>query len=285
MQNIKGLPGYATMLAAYHRAFEVELRRMIAAVWPPAARRVLDLACGDGSYSAWLAEQGGPGVEVCAVDLKKNWLDLAQHTAEHAGADEQVRAVAASALTLPFDDDSFDFVWCAQSLYSLPDTTAVLAELRRVLRPGGTIAVLENDTLHQVLLPWPAELEVRVRAAELAANRQAAGDADRFYVGRELRRTLLRAGFIDCQKRTYATNRYGPLTGDERTFFTEYLRALRSSVAAHLAANDLAEFDRFISGSDSLVDDEEITVTCLDHVVWGAKPTRPCATLFPPHWL
>lgn len=272
MRDSKGLPGYATMLAAYHRAFEVELRRMIAAAWPPAARRVLDLACGDGSYSAWLAEQGGPSVEVCAVDLKKNWLDLAQHTAEHAGADDQVRAVAASALALPFDGETFDFVWCAQSLYSLPDTMAVLVELRRVLRPGGTIAVLENDTLHQVLLPWPAELEVKVRAAELAANRQASSDAEKFYVGRELRRTLLRAGFVDCHKRTYATDRFGPLTGHERTFIMEYLHALRLSVAPHLAANQLAELDRFISGPDALVDDEEITVTCLDHVVWGVKP-------------
>lgn len=278
MRNSKGLPGYATMLAAYHRAFEAELRRMIAAVWPPAARRVLDLACGDGSYSTWLAEQGGPTVEVCAVDLKKNWLDLAQHTAEDAGATQQVCTVAASALALPFDENSFDFVWCAQSLYSLPDTMAVLAELRRVLRPSGTIAVLENDTLHQVLLPWPAELEMKVRAAELAANRQTSRDADRFYVGRELRRTLLQAGFIDCQKRSFATDRIGPLTGNERTFFMEYLRALRSSVAAHLAASDLADLDRFISGPDSLVDDVEITVTCLDHVVWGVKPI---ATRFP----
>lgn len=279
MRSSTGLPGYATMLAAYHRAYEVELRRMIAAVWPPAARRVLDLACGDGSYSAWLADQGGPDVEVCAVDLKKNWLDLAQHTAEHAGAIQQVRAVAASALALPFEGDSFDFVWCAQSLYSLPDTMAVLAELRRVLRPGGTIAVLENDTLHQVLLPWPAELEVKVRAAELAANRRASSDAEKFYVGRELRRTLLRAGFVGCRKRTYATNRYGPLTGHERTFFMEYLRALRASVAPHLAASDLAEFDRLIAGPDSLVDDAEITVTCLDHVVWGTKAelfVQPC---------
>ena len=272
MRNSKGLPGYATMLAAYHRAYVVELRRMIAAVWPPAARRVLDLACGDGSYSAWLAELGGPSVEVCALDLKKTWLDVAQDTAEHAGATQQVRAVAASALALPFDDDSFDFVWCAQSLYSLPDTMAVLAELRRVLRPSGTIAVLENDTLHQVLLPWPAELEVNVRAAELAANRQTSNDAEKFYVGRELRRTLLRAGFVDCQKRTYATDRFGPLTGNERIFLLEYLRSLRSSVAPHLAASDLADLDRFISGPDSLFDDAEITVTCLDHVVWGVKP-------------
>lgn len=271
MRRSTSLPGYATMLAAYHRAFEAELRRMIADVWPPGARRVLDLACGDGSYSAWLVAQGGPGVEACAVDLSKNWLDLAQDNAERAGTAEQVRAVAASALSLPFYDDSFDFVWCAQSLYSLPDVTAVLAELRRVLRPGGTIALLENDTLHQVLLPWPAELELQVRSAELAALRHQADNPQKFYIGRELRRTLLRAEFVDCQKRTYATNRVGPFSSDERTFFLEYLRALRSSVAQHLPADELAELDRLIVGPNSFLDDAEITVTCLDHVVWGFK--------------
>jgi ubiquinone/menaquinone biosynthesis C-methylase UbiE len=271
MPDSTGLPGYATMLAAYHHAFEAELRRMIADVWPPGARRVLDLACGDGSYSAWLVAQGGPETEVCAVDLSKTWLDLAQDKAEHAGTAEQVRAVAASALSLPFRDNSFDFVWCAQSLYSLPEIIAVLAELRRVLRPGGTIAVLENDTLHQVLLPWPAELELRVRSAELAAIRHQADDPQKFYIGRELRRTLLRADFLDCRKRTYATNRVGPFSSEERTFFLEYLRALRSSVAPHLPADELAELDRLIAGPDSFLDDAEITVTCLDHVVWGFK--------------
>ena len=51
-----------------------------------------------------------------------------------------------------------DVVWCAQSMYSLSNPDAALAQMHEILRPGGLAVVLENDTLHQLLLPWPARL-------------------------------------------------------------------------------------------------------------------------------
>jgi hypothetical protein len=60
LQKRSAIPGYAPALAAYHRAFAEELQSMIAELPIGAGDRVLDVACGDGSYSGWLAEHVGP---------------------------------------------------------------------------------------------------------------------------------------------------------------------------------------------------------------------------------
>ena len=73
------LPGYAPTLLAYHRAFERELRELIAGLPLRPGDRVLDLACGDGVYAHWLAERLGEGGRVLAVDLSPAFLELARH--------------------------------------------------------------------------------------------------------------------------------------------------------------------------------------------------------------
>jgi ubiquinone/menaquinone biosynthesis C-methylase UbiE len=276
------LPRYAETMAAFHRAFAPELRAMIASIWPAGAKRVLDLACGDGCYSVWLAEQAGEAAEVYAVDVSREWLDMAQATALRGAADRQ-QTIAADALRLPFAADSIDLVWCAQSLYSLPAPDAVLREAKRVLCPGGRLALMENDSLHQLLLPWPPALELRVRAAEMAANERASRHPDKFYVGRALRRRLADAGFGSCDKRTYASNRGGPLSGDVRQFVVGYLQSLRRWVKDDLAGDELQAFDRMLSPGrpECFFDDPHVTITSIDHLVWGEKPA---SAIRPTQW-
>lgn len=265
------LPEYAEQLAAYHRAFSAELRKMVAEAWPAGARQVLDVACGDGAYSAWLAEIAPADAMVWAIDVSPDWLRVAKQSAARSGAGGHVIALAGDALRLPFDNRSLDFIWCAQSLYSLPDTTAVLRELRRVLRPGGRLAVLEDDTLHQVLLPWSADLELRVRQAEWAAHRDADRPADRYYVGRELGQLVAEAGFSSWSKRSYAMNRRGPFAGDERVFLQRYLRSLYDDTRPYLDRRDCAALERFVMpGAGCVLDYPHAAVTFLDHVVYAS---------------
>jgi ubiquinone/menaquinone biosynthesis C-methylase UbiE len=268
------LPDYAERMAAFHREFAAELHAMIADAWPAGAKQVLDLACGDGCYSTWLSEQAGDLGQIWAVDVSRDWLEVTRRSSRRGGVASQVRSIAADALRLPFDDETFDFVWCAQSLYSLPDASSVLRDLYRVLRRGGRVALLENDTLHQLLLPWSVELEQTVREAEWRAVRRCSSDAARFYIGRNLQRILCEAGFTRCQKRTHASNRGGPLSGDMRAFVQGYLQSLRCQVQDDLKAAELDAFDRLLrpGEEDCFFDDPSITITSIDHVVWGDKP-------------
>lgn len=273
------LPEYAETLAAFHRAFAPELRGMLADAWPSGAQSAVDLACGDGCYSVWLAELAGTAAGVVSLDVDREWLGLARQTAARASARQCGEAIgprplAADALRLPFADDSLDFVWCAQSLYSLPDPGRPLAEIHRALRPGGRIALLENDSLHQLLLPWDAELELKVRTAELSAIERRTKHPEKFYVGRELRSHLADAGFHNCHKRTYASNREGPFEGDLRTFIEGYLHSLRSWVKDDLSSKDLKALDAFLAFDQrgNWINAPCVAITTIDHVVRGDKP-------------
>src|SRR5262245_4603881 len=120
MSRRNKLPGYTPTLMAYHRAFARELRAIVAGLPLQPGDRVLDLACGDGIYARWLAEDLDGGGSVLAVDLSAAFLELARRELPSDFPAERVQFVRADLKHLPIPDDSFDLVWCAQSLYSLP---------------------------------------------------------------------------------------------------------------------------------------------------------------------
>lgn len=267
----EALPAYAPMLAAYHRAHEPELRAMIADLPLRPGERVLDLACGDGAYCCWLAERVGPAGEVVGVDLSPAYLELARRTVARSPHGAAVSLRLADAYALPFADGSFDLAWCAQSMFSLPDPTGALRELRRVTRPGGLVAVLECDLLHPMVLPWPAELELAVRAAQLAALR-ADGPAQAA-VGRDLRALFGEAGLADCRVQPYSAARHAPLSDDETTYLAWYLDDVRARARPHLDPAARAAFDALTDPASEayMLRQPDFVVTYLDLVVVGVR--------------
>jgi ubiquinone/menaquinone biosynthesis C-methylase UbiE len=268
------LPDYAPMLADYHRAYAVELRAMIASLPIAPGDRVLDVACGDGSYAGWLAERVGPKGGVWAVDVLPAFLERARRTTRGTPTSDRIQFVAGDLARLPFAADSFDLAWCAQSLYSLPDPVSSLRTIRRMIRSGGRVAVLENDSMHHVLLPWPVEIELAVRRAELVDFIEESDRPRKFYVGRELCEVFRAAGLVDCKKRTSATNRQAPLSAPERGFLEAYLRDLTDRAGPHLEPTIAAKLDRLVNPASEqyILGGPDLTVTCIDHVVWGTRP-------------
>lgn len=261
------LPAYEPMLAAYHGAFAPELRAMLATLPIADGARVLDMACGDGVYSGWLAELGA---DVVAVDLRFDYLTLAR--AMHGRG--RIAWSAGAIAGLPFADGTFDLTWCAQSLYSLPDPLAALRELGRVARAGGVVAVLEDDTLHRILLPWPVEIELAIRRAEFQVLAEKQSDAGKFYIARRLRRVFREAGLEAVQARSFAYDRAAPLDADVRRFLVEYLNDLATRVAGRLDRPAQARFRGLTDPGSAafLLDDPDFAATCVDHLVWGRRP-------------
>jgi SAM-dependent methyltransferase len=99
-----------------------------------AGKRVLDAACGPGFYAAALVERGA---RVVAFDASEPMVGLARRRLGDA-ADVQQLVLGEP---LPFDDAAFDLVVCALAIHYIDDRAAVLAEFRRVLRPGGAAVV------------------------------------------------------------------------------------------------------------------------------------------------
>lgn len=241
MGSGEGLPDYDNQLLAFHLAFEPELRRIIAELPLEPGMRVLDLACGDGFYTRRLAERLDATGSVIGADLDPAYLAVARREATSYTGPATIGFVQAPFDGLPFAAGSFDFVWCAQSLYSLPDPVSVLEHVARVLRPGGIAAVLENDTLHQVFLPWPVSLEIPLRAAELRALSTESSNPSKYYVGRRLPAVFAAAGLEPWRMTTIAMDRQAPFRDAERQVLQGYLDAVVERVTPYLAAPLLAQ--------------------------------------------
>lgn len=103
---------------------------------PRPGERVLDVACGTGVVARLAAQRVGRSGWVAGLDINEDMLRVA-----HSVSAPGIRWFHGNALQLPFDDASFDVVFCQQGLQFMPDRLGALAELRRVLKPGGRLAV------------------------------------------------------------------------------------------------------------------------------------------------
>ncbi|MCY4448974.1 MAG: methyltransferase domain-containing protein [Chloroflexi bacterium] len=150
--------------------------------------RLLDFGCGPGTISVGLAKAIEPG-ELHGIDLEESQVLMARAAAEageHTNATFHVGDVTA----LPFEDDSFDVAHCHAVLMHIPDTQAVLAEVKRVLKPGGMIASREMIGSSSFMAPDLGNSDAWATFARLiAAN---GGHPE---MGKELKGVLLEAGF------------------------------------------------------------------------------------------
>ncbi len=94
--------------------------------------RLLDVGSGLGESSVYFALQG---MEVTATDVSEGMLEMAQQVAEHHGV--QLQTQVANAETLPFEDNSFDAIYVANTIHHIPDQAAFFEDVSRVLKPGG----------------------------------------------------------------------------------------------------------------------------------------------------
>ena len=113
-----------------------ELARMLA---PKPAERVLDIGSGLGGPARYLAKVCG--CRVTGVDLTAEFVAVAIELARRAGLAAQVEFKQGSALDLPFADGSFDLAWSQNVAMNIADRPRYYAEMRRVLRPGGRLAI------------------------------------------------------------------------------------------------------------------------------------------------
>ncbi len=100
--------------------------------------RVLEVAVGTGLNLRHYPK----GTDLTAVDLSPDMLERARGRADELGL--PITFTEASATELPFPDASFDTLVCALALCCIPDDRAAVAEMHRVLKPGGTLLILDH---------------------------------------------------------------------------------------------------------------------------------------------
>jgi len=122
--------------------------------------RLLDVGCGEGRHTigAYLAAD----IEAIGVDLSDKDIATAKEKAkafvDPGNKNNRIEFKTANALKLPFEDNYFDKVVCSEVLEHIPDFKGVLAEINRVLKPDGVLAV-------SVPRAWPEEICWRLSQA------------------------------------------------------------------------------------------------------------------------
>lgn len=175
--------------------------------------RVVDVCCGTGDLALLLARRAGPHGRVLGVDFSAEMLQIARRRAAAVGLSAGCRFVSGDAQALPIPDGAFDAATVGFGIRNVGDPEGALRELRRALRPGGRLAVLEfsrprNAVIRGVynsysvtLMPWLGRVVSRHPDAYLYLPNsvQAWPDQEAFSA------MLRRAGFEQIRYHNFAS--------------------------------------------------------------------------------
>ena len=155
--------------------------------------RILDFGCGPGTISMGLADAVAPG-ELHGIDIEETQIEMAKAAAS-AGDHGNTVFRTGDATDLPHEDNFFDAAHCHAVLMHVPDTAAALAEVKRVLKPGGIISAREMIGDSMFFEPDAGELvgSLDVFKKLITAN------GGHPQMGKELKGVLHEAGFSDIE--------------------------------------------------------------------------------------
>lgn len=179
--------------------------------------RVLDLGCGSGTHVAWIAGMIGPEGRIVGVDPDPRNIDLAASRIAGAPYREQIELLPGPLDPLPFDEASFDAVWCAGSLQYEPDPVDAIREMVRVVRPGGKVAAQDVEMHTMMLGPMPDEVLIALKGTLPHGETGTEGFVD-WFTGHKLRGYFHVAGLREVRGHLRTREYVHPLTDDERGF-------------------------------------------------------------------
>ncbi len=192
-----------------------------------AGSTVLEAGCGVGAQTVTLA-RNSPGARITSIDLSAGSLEGAKARVDAAGL-TNVQFRQADLFALPFDPESFDHVFVCFVLEHLARPVEALAALKKLLRPGGTITVIEGDHGSAYFHPDNAAAREAIRC-QVELQRRAGGNA---MIGRQVYPLLVDAGFdaVRVSPRMVYVDSSRPdlVDGFTRKTFTAMVEGVRES--------------------------------------------------------
>ena len=209
----------------------------------PAGSRVLEAGCGVGAQTLILA-RNSPGAEIIAIDVSAASLAEAQNKFDSAGI-TNVSLMQTDIFKLPFETASFDHVFVCFVLEHLANPVKALQCLKKMIKAGGTITVIEGD--HGSVFFHPES-----QSAHMAINSQIvlqAMEGGNALIGRELHPLLTKAGFRNCRvspRMVYVdSSRPHFVEGFTKNTFTAMIEGVREKALA-AGIMDRESFDKGI---------------------------------------
>ncbi len=206
----------------------------------PAGSRVLEAGCGVGAQTVTLA-RNSPAALITSIDISTNSVEEAAKNAVAAGINN-VQFQQADIFNLPFAPDSFDHIFVCFVLEHLSQPMEALHFLKRVLKTGGTITVIEGDHGSAYFHP-DSEAAYQAIQCQVELQRRAGGNA---LIGRELYPLLCKAGYrsVRVSPRMVYVDASKPelVDGFTRKTFTAMIEGIRNAaLQAEMVEKDLFE--------------------------------------------
>lgn len=206
----------------------------------PPGSRGLDVGCGIGLQALQLAAAVGPSGQVTGLDLASHLLQHANRLAARAGMAHRVTFREGDMHALPFDDDTFDWLWSADCAgYGAAEPLPLMQELARVVRPGGIVAILFWSS--QMLLPGHPLLEARLNATRAGIAPFVPEMAPELHPLTALR-WFREAGLENTWVKTLAGTAHAPLDEDIRNALVALLDMRWKGAEAKLSPQDRAAY-------------------------------------------
>ena len=241
--------------------FAAWARDLVARAALEAGERVLDVACGTGIVARTAVSDVGERGQVTGIDLNAGMLaEAAKHVPEGYAIDWR----AADATALPFENASFDVVLCQQGLQFFPDRPAAVAEMYRVLVPGGRVlASVWRSAQHN---PGPASMAAGLTQHLSAAAGRAMGAPFAFGDAATIAGVFGAAGFREVATAPVELLLWGP---PDASRVEGRLRALpiAEAVAAMPETARATMIDDILGGLPSRPDGHVILASQSTHVV------------------
>jgi len=229
---------------------------------------VLELACGPRGVLELLAQHVGPAGVVTGLDINPVHVAQAREQVTSLGL-RNVSVIEADARASTLPAGSFDLVYARLILVNIPDPEQVVAEMARLVKPGGWIACEEADGGAMLCQP-PHPAYSRLTDTFKTLYRHYGAD---IFIGRRLPELLDAASVLEIGVEARADV---PPTGHpRRTVILDILQAMRTTITEQglLTADELDRLDR--EARAHLADARTLVMPHLSFMAWGRKPGHP----------
>lgn len=206
---------------------------------------VLEAGCGVGAQTVTLAKKS-PGARIISIDISKESLSEARRNVDAEGI-TNVEFQQGDIFNLAFEEKSFDHLFLCFVLEHLENPVEALTQLKKFIRPGGTVTVIEGDHGSVYFYPDNEDAHKAVNC-QIELQKHAGGNA---LIGRELYPLLTRSGFKNCRvspRMVYVdSSKPGLVEGFTKNTFTAMIEGVREK-ALQKGLIEEGVFDNGIKG-------------------------------------